>query len=270
VARDAADEVSGFLVAMSPSSAPAFADADPVVGRWLAHARSDLNLGDSVLWHSSVDFTHDPKGRVQAMLGMAGILRCGAQNPRFAYMPITPRREGALRFAKAVGAEHLSDLDVELAGTVVQCYRIDYGPGGLIGRQRETVYAELGLPVPDSGVLTAVPAVREDPEVSLEAVRDALRNYRVPHRLAESPLATGGTPEERAASVRALLERAAREAFGDTENERLMQKVLVRGYLEASASHEQAAYELNLSRAAYFRRLRVAAERVAEHVAARR
>jgi hypothetical protein len=110
----------------------------------------------------------------------------------------------------------------------------------------------------------------EQAEITLEAVRDALRNYRVPHRLAESPLASGGTPAERAAAVRALLERAAREAFGDTENERLMQKVLVRGYIEATASHEQAAYDLNLSRAAYFRRLRVAAERVAEHVAARR
>jgi AAA ATPase domain len=270
VARDPNDEVTGFLVAMSPSSAPDFAEADPVVGRWLAHAREHRELGDSVMWHSSIDFTRDPKGRVQAMLGMAGILRSGAQNPRYAYMPITPRRKGALRFAEAVGAVHLADLDVELAGAVVQCFRIDYGPGGLIGRQRETVYAELGLPVPDSGVLAAVPVTQEDPEPGLEAVRDALRNFRVPHRLADSPLATGTTPEERAASVRQLLERAAREAFGDTENERLMQKVLVRGYLEASASHEQAAYELNLSRAAYFRRLRVAAERVAEHVAARR
>jgi hypothetical protein len=269
VARDAADEVSGFLVAMSPSSAPDFADADPVVGRWLAHAREHVELGDSVMWHSSIDFTHDPKGRVQAMLGMAGILRSGAHNPRYAYMPITPKRKGAVRFAEAVGAVHLSQLDVHLAGVVVQCYRIDYGPGGLLARQRDTVYAELGLPAPAADEW-APPAPREDPETCVEAVRDALRNFRVPHRLAESPLAAGTSPEERAASVRELLECAAREAFGDTENERLMQKVLVRGYVEASASHEQAAYELNLSRAAYFRRLRVAAERVAEHVAARR
>jgi AAA ATPase domain len=269
VARDAADEVSGFLVAMSPSSAPDFADADPVVGRWLAHAREHVDLGDSVMWHSSIDFTHDRKGRVQAMLGMAGILRSGAQNPRYAYMPITPKRTGAVRFAEAVGAVHLSDLDLNLAGVVVQCYRIDYGPGGLLARQRDTVYAELGLPAPAADEWSA-PAPREDAETCVEAVRDALRNFRVPHRLAESPLVTGTTPEERAASVRELLEGAAREAFGDTENERLMQKVLVRGYLEASASHEQAAYELNLSRAAYFRRLRVAAERVAEHVAVRR
>ena len=268
VARNPNDDLCGFLIAMSPSSAPAFAHEDPVVGRWLQHARANADLGDSVMWHSSIDFTHDPKGRVQAMLGMAGILRSGAQNPRFAYMPITPRRKGALRFAQAVGAVHLTELDVELAGTTVQCHRIDYGPGGLLARQRETVYAELGLPVPELDRGAGTPAL--DREVDLEAVRDALRSYRVPHRLAESPLASGTTPDERAGSVRQVLELAAREAFGDTENERLMQKVLVRGYLEASASHEQAAYELNLSRAAYFRRLRVAAERVAEHVAARR
>jgi len=42
--------------------------------------------------------------------------------------------------------------------------------------------------------------------------------------------------------------------------------VLIHGYIESSASHEQAAFDLSLSRAAYFRRLRTAAERVAEYV----
>jgi len=40
-------------------------------------------------------------------------------------------------------------------------------------------------------------------------------------------------------------------------------------YLEPAASHEQAAIDLSLSRAAYFRGLRAAAERVAEYLAAR-
>ncbi|MDW5595472.1 hypothetical protein VSS74_14070, partial [Conexibacter stalactiti] len=105
--------------------------------------------------------------------------------------------------------------------------------------------------------------------VSAEDVRDALRNLGVPHKLAESPLATGVTQEERAASVRALLEQAAARAFGETPNERLLERVLVRGYLDPAASHEQAADELALSRAAYFRRLRAAAERVAALVAER-
>ncbi len=60
---------------------------------------------------------------------------------------------------------------------------------------------------------------------------------------------------------------AAERAFGDNENEKLLRRVLIRGYIEPAPSHEQAAIDLSLSRAAYFRRLRAAAERVAEYLA---
>ena len=43
-----------------------------------------------------------------------------------------------------------------------------------------------------------------------------------------------------------------------------MHHVLVRGYLDPAPSHEQAADELNLSRAAYFRRLKLACERLGQ------
>jgi hypothetical protein len=62
------------------------------------------------------------------------------------------------------------------------------------------------------------------------------------------------------------LREAADHAFGDSANEQLLKRVLIHRYIEPSASHEQAAFELSLSRAAYFRRLRVAAERVADYV----
>ena len=122
------------------------------------------------------------------------------------------------------------------------------------------VYRELGLE-PPSVEATAQP-VRE-------AVRDALRNLDLPHELANSPLARGETLDERATSVRALIEDAAENAFGRAEGERQLHSVLVRGYLNPAASHELAADELSLSRAAYFRRLRTAAERVADYIAAR-
>ena len=99
-------------------------------------------------------------------------------------------------------------------------------------------------------------------------VREALRKFHVPHELAASPLARGEGTEERAESVRVLLRGAAQAAFGDSQNEQLLQAVLTRGYLIPGPSHEQAALDLSLSRAAYFRRLRVAADRVADHVAA--
>jgi hypothetical protein len=250
------------MVCMTPATAPTWAGEDPLLGPWLAHARADAHVGDSVLWHDSVDFTGDRRGRVQAMLGVAGVLRSGAPNPRFAYMPINPDRAGALEFARALGAEHLADLDLAVGQRQIQCHRIDYGPGGLLAAQRAVVYAELGL---------ARPEVARDEAGSLdvETVRDALRNYGVPRELARHRLAEGVTPDERAESVRALLRDAADRAFGETENEKLLYKVLVRGYLDPASSHERAALDLALSRAAYFRRLRAAVERLAEYLAAR-
>lgn len=258
VARDRKDRLCGYMVCMSLATAPEFAWEDPLVGPWLAQARNDAGLGEAVLWHDSVDFTREHGARVQAMLGIAGILRSGVVNPRFAYMPINPSVRGAVSFAQALGAEHLEELDLDLAARRIECYRLDYGPGGLMAAERALVYAELGLPNPQ---LARVPV-----GVDAEAVRDALRNFRLPHELAQSPLAVGESVEERVESVRRLLREAVESAFGDTDNEILLKRVLVRGYMEPVSSHEQAAYEISLSRAAYFRRLRTAAERVAEHV----
>jgi hypothetical protein len=260
VARDGDDRMCGYMVSMTPSTAPEFADDDPLIGPWLAHARARGTLGNSVLWHDSVDFTGDPRGRVRAMLGMVGALRAGYANPRFAYLPIDPDLPGALTFARSLGAKHLAELDLERDGRRIQCHRIDFGPGGLIAAQRAVVYAELGL---------APPTLAAPARWDLEAVRTALRNFRVPHELARLPAATGANADERAESIRTILRDAAERAFGDNENERLLRRVLIRGYLEPAPSHEQAAIDLSLSRAAYFRRLRTATERVAEYLAER-
>ncbi len=272
LARDRHDQVCGFLSYMSPATAPAFADEDPIVGPRLAHARRDAHLGDAVLWHDSFDFTGWPAGeradlgfsgsggRVKAMLGMAGILRSGVLNPRFMYLPINPENEGARAFARASGAVHLPELDCRLADHAIECHRIDHGPGGLLEALRGYVYAELGLTPPAQTAVTP-------PAAGREAVRDALRSFHLPHALAASPLARGATPDQRAESVRALLRGAAASAFGDSHNERLLKQVLTQGYMEPGPSHEQVALDLALSRAAYFRRLRVAADRVADHLA---
>jgi hypothetical protein len=257
VVRGREDQLCGYLVCMTPQTAPDFALEDPLVGPWLAHAAGAARRGDSVMWHDSVDFTRDRRGRVQAMLGIAGVLRSGASNPRFAYLPINPGNPAAVAFAAALGAEHLPELDLSLGTRRIECHRIDYGPGGLLAAQREVVYGELGLPSPRS---------RRELMVDAETVREALRNYRLPHLLAASGLAVGESPAERVESVRELLREAASRAFGESENEKLLRRVLVHGYIESTGSHEQAAYDLSLSRAAYFRRLRAAAERVAEWV----
>src|SRR5215472_2732690 len=276
VARDLDDQICGYLACMSQARAPAFADDDPLVGPWLAHARrhaaaSDSEAADSVLWHAAVDFTG--QGKVQAMLGMAGVLRSGVANPRFAYLPIDPRYPGALEFAQALGAQHLAELDVIIGDQLVECHRVDYGPGGLLAALRRQVYTELGLPAParagqqDSGTAEIGRAPSRPLEADLRAVRDALKCFGVPRDLARSPLARGRTVQQRADHVRGLLRQAATDAFGDSQSERLLRNVLMTGYLDRTSSHEDAAARLCLSRAAYFRKLRTAVERLAEHIA---
>jgi len=272
IARDDAGDICGYMVCMSLGTAPGFAYSDPLTGPWLERAQRDAALGDSVIWQSAVDLTGE--ARVQAMLGLAGLLRSGASSPRFGYLPIDDRVAGALDFAHAVRAQHLADLDVTLDDAFVQCWRIDYGPGGMFVNLRKTIYRELGLPRPaDPPALPAdppaAPAVRGAPGViDLATVRDALRNFHVPLELARSPLARGDSVAERAESVRRLLRAAAAETFGASPTERLLHSVVVAGYLEPQSSHEAAALRLNISRAAYFRRLRTAVERLAEQLAA--
>ncbi len=116
--------------------------------------------------------------------------------------------------------------------------------------------ADAREPVPDT--VTA--------RVDAEAVRQALRVLHIPAALADSPLARGSGMRERAESVRELIRDAAEHAFGVTSDEQLLKQILVRGYLDPAPSHERAAAELHVSRSTYFRRLRLAAERVTSYV----
>jgi hypothetical protein len=253
IARDQEDRLAGYLVSVTPRNAPSFAADDPLLGPWLAHAHSRSPSGNAVLWHDAVDLAECGSG-VQAMLGVAGIMQSGLTNPRLAYLPIHPRLPEALEFARVLGARHVPELDLQLAGVQVECHLLDYGPGGLLGAQRDVVYAEVGLGPPHA------------PTIDVEFVRQALRDLSVPSRLAASELASGDGLEERAESVRALLADATEHAFGETADELLSRRVLIRGYLDPAPSHEVAAKELNLSRAAYFRRLKMAVVRIAAHL----
>ena len=130
---------------------------------------------------------------------MAAVTGSGLANPAAAYLPIVPADRGAMAFSAACGARPVAELAVEEARSAVECHVLDYGPGGLLAFQRSAVYRELGLRPP-----------------TLEAVREALRNYASPARLAASDLApAAGSPAARAEAVRALIDQAVGEAFGE-------------------------------------------------------
>jgi AAA ATPase domain len=256
VVRDANQHPVAFTVVVTPGNAPEMAWRDPQLGAWLRHADEVLGTRDAVIWQASVNLTGDLDSPVQAMLGMSGVLRCGLDNPRYGFLPINPRLPGAVAFAGATGAKHVPELDVEVPDGRIECHVLDFGPGGVLGFQRDDVYKETGTSPPT-----------RDPDLLAAAVRYALRHLHRPSELAASPLAVGSTPTERAASVRALLTDAIDETFGSTADERRLQAVLVKGCLDPDTTHEQAADYLHVSRATYFRKLRTATERLCQHVA---
>jgi AAA ATPase domain len=283
--RDARDQLCGMAIAVTPDNAPPAAEQDAVLGPWLAHARAEHAGEEVLMWRDSIDFVgHGDVGSpVLSILNTAAILRSGLDNPRWSYIPIDPSNPAAVAFAKAVNTTHLTDLDCHVEDRVIQCHQVDHSGAGLLGGMRAAVYGELGLgapgPVKLGGDLEtlgeAILAAEEDAAtpprepVTPELVRDALRNLHQPVELAASPLARGATPDERAASVRAEVEDAVAHAFGDSPDEQLLRTIVRRGYLDADGSHERAADELHVSRATYFRRLKVASARVADYLIAK-
>jgi len=283
--RDARDALCGIAIAVTPENAPPVAEADVCLGPWLAHAR-EAHAGEEVLlWRDSIDFVGhgDISSPVLSILNTAAILRSGLKNPRWSYIPIDAANPAAVAFARAVATTHLEDLDVRFEAKVIQCHQVDHSADGLLGGVRTAVYGELGLgapgPVqlgPDATPLKSV--IIDDAEslglparepVTLDVVRDALRSLHQPLELAASPLAAGASTEERAASVRAEVEDALANAFGDSPDEQLLRRTVQRGYLDPAGSHELAADELHVSRATYFRRLRAASQRVADYLIAK-
>jgi hypothetical protein len=272
IARDDADALCGVCIAVTPANAPAFADEDRVLGPWLAHARATIPDGNVLLWRDTVDLTAPVDGQaaspVLAILNTAAMLRCGLTNQRWSYLPIDPDNAVAVAFSAAVGAVHEPSLDVVThTGRRVECHILDHGRSGVLGGTRDVVYRELGL-TPPTGTADAPPPPPR--AADFEDVREALRVLHQPLALAASPLATGATAQERAASVRALIETAVGSVFGGSVDETLLRRIIERGYLDPHGGHELAALELNVSRATYFRRLRRACDRVAEFVIAAR
>jgi hypothetical protein len=110
----------------------------------------------------------------------------------------------------------------------------------------------------------------EDPQIApsllrranADDVRAALRNLRDPGELSRSPLARGVGEEARAESVRLLIARAIERGFGEDPYEQDLRRTVELAYLRPRRGHEQTADALNLSRSAYFARLRQALERI--------
>ncbi|MGD9734186.1 MAG: hypothetical protein AB7V58_01050 [Solirubrobacterales bacterium] len=259
VARDGEDRLCALTLSLTPATAAPLALADPILGPRIRHARQH-GRPDAVIWRDMVDISRDPEAGLFGLLGIAGLLAATSGSPRHAYVPINPALPGARSFAAASGGRHVAELDVRVGAESVECHVIDWGPGGVVAALREHLYGELGLPAP--------PPERADGggQVSVEAVRAAFENLDDAAALSRSPLARGEQRQERADSVRRSLAAAVDAAFGAAPGEALTQTALRQGYLLRDGSHESVAAALQLSRAAYLRRLRRGCEQVARHL----
>ena len=163
IARDAGDALCGFAISVTPANAPPVAERDVLLGPWLAHAREHSPDGNAILFRDAVDFTRDTDSQIQAMINMAGMLRSGPRQPAPRLPAGRPRAGGAQGLpARDPGARTCPELDVEGYGHKrVECWLVDYGPGGLLGAQRDTIYLELGMAPP--GAAEPPPAQRHRP-----------------------------------------------------------------------------------------------------------
>ena len=253
VARDRDGNVGGYYVAVSPHSAPPVFDDDVLLGPWLRHARTELRTNSAVLWREAVDLTGE-MGEVTSLLGAAGIIGTGVDNPRYGYLPISPAIPAARAFSEALGATPLPELDVDAFGVRLECHLIDFGPRGVLGFQRDWIYRETGTPPPRP--------MDVDPGKLIRLLRD-------PAELAHGPEWLGDRPSSRLAALQGLVADAL-SVFGDSRDDQLARSIVQAAYLGDGASHEALARRFHLSRSAYFRRLHAATERVGREIAARR
>ena len=253
IARDRDGGVGGYYVAVSPGNAPPAAETDVLLGPWLRYARQVLKTDSAVLAREAVDLTGE-RGEITALLGAGGVLGTGVVNPRYVFLPISPTVPAAQAFSEALGARHVSELDVNAYGMELACHIVDFGPSGLLGFQRDWIYRESGMvpPVEPTGV---------DPGRLIRLLRD-------PNGLSHGPEWLGPTPSERLENLRRMV-RESLSVFGDHRDDDVARRIVEEAFLGVGASHETIARQFHLSRSAYFRRLQSATARLGAELTAR-
>lgn len=245
--RDEAGDLTGVGIYVTVDDAPPWSDEDPVLGRWLADART--GPGPALLIRAGLPVQWTP-GR--AAVGNSALLARRDLEPRRIYGLGYRHNPDQIAFVEAMGYRRREDLDVNDGEVAVESHVL-YLDHGVADHVRVLVYRDLGLPT----------AIAPDIRMS---VREALRRFHNDESLSSSPLATGGTVSERSESVRDLLRRGVSSAFGDSAEERLLRATIERGYLAAGSSHEATARALHLARSTYFRHLAKAVERLTAYV----
>ncbi|HEX5946137.1 MAG TPA: hypothetical protein VFY82_07655, partial [Acidimicrobiales bacterium] len=243
VARDLHGEPLGFCVATPASRAPAAAERDPIVAPLLADARA--RGGErTMVFRETFGLPGAVGDSAIGVLNLSAVLRSGLPNVERSYIIDSAVGAGSsVGFFVAVGAVREPRLDTVLDGRHFVCWVIDHGPGGMLGQVRDVIRAEAGLAAPDV-------ERRRDEELQ-RAAHDAIRAYTRPAVLAATPFTT------------ADIDGVVAACFGPGAEERMLARVLQLADLDATVTHTAALDRLAVSRATFYRYLRLARERVA-------
>lgn len=251
------DDLAALTIWATPASAPVVFRDDPRLRAWIAWTTDRDPEGRALLNPvTEVWIADDLADEVRALVLTALVQRCGL--PNFTHW-IVPRNPPAPDPVDCGGAR-VPELDLTFGDLHLDTYVLDYGHAGVIPTMHAQAHADLAPRT------SAAPALAST-ATQVEAVRNALRFFHDPVRLAASPLARGDDPAGRANHLSGLILAAVEEAFGQHGGARLHREVLVHGYLEPGAGHARAMRTLHLSRTTYFRRLREATSRLAAWIA---
>ena len=184
-----------------------------------------LQTDSAVLAREAVDLTGE-LGEITALLGAGGVLGSGVVNPRYVFLPISPTVPAARAFSEALGARHVSALDVNAYGMELDCHIVDFGTSGLLGFQRDWIYKETGMVPPvDSNEI--------DPGRLIRLLRD-------PNGLSHGPEWLGVTPSDRLDNLRRRV-RESLTVFGDHRDDEVARAIIEEAFLGDGASHETIA-----------------------------
>ena len=148
VARDAAGRMCGYSIAVTPEDAPPLGRRRPRA-RALARARARRRPRERRAVARGLGLHRRPAlGRARdgrdvgdpALAAAQPALRVPADRGR--------RHAGSRAFSASLGGRRLDGLDARVGPLRFELHLVDWGPGGLLGAQRDVVYRELGLRPP--------------------------------------------------------------------------------------------------------------------------
>lgn len=258
VVADRADRPLGATVAITPGRAPGCAESDPVTGPLLSHlASTSVDLANVLVWGPGGVFggaSAGRRGQLQAALNLGVVTRCGLENPQRLYVA-TDGDGSRSAFVRALGARAVRLRGQDAPSATGGWWAAEFGRRGLLGAQHDLITYELGLG--RSPFAQPAPAA-----IDKASVRAALRDYQRPQLLATNPLGGELPGAQRIDSIRTQIDDAIEREFGSSAVDRELREILIEAYLSPTALHDAAVLRLGLSRTTYFRRLRLAVDRV--------